>query len=97
MPPPFNPRKESGMKARPSVIAGLLLAAGASAAIAVAPAALADPTEPNCQVVEPGADVPEGAGELPACNTPGNVNETDTPQYYSDYGPYPWDDGYWVL
>ena len=81
------------MKARLSTLAGLLIAAGASAAIAAAPAAVADPLLPNCEVT--GGSSVDG-GQNTECASPGNVQIDSTPPN-TGAGMFPWDDEFWVL
>jgi hypothetical protein len=82
------------MKARLSTLAALLIAAGASAAIAAAPAAVADPLLPNCEVTGAGGGIQ--GGENTECASPGNVQIDSTPPD-PGAGMFPWDDEFWVL
>jgi hypothetical protein len=60
------------MKAPKTTLAALLVAGGASLAIAAAPAALAAPgLEPQCEETEMGGGMEGGATTL--CETPGNA------------------------
>jgi hypothetical protein len=72
----------------------LMVAAGAAAAIFLAPAAVAQPddssTLPSCTDV--GGPTAMGAGTT-ECATPGNVQLDATPPQ-PDY-PYPWDDEFY--
>lgn len=80
------------MKARLSSLAALLVAGGASAAIAAAPAALA---QPSCNQTERGA-----GGSTTVCETPGNVQIDTRPGIYAPGpmgGMFPWDYGMFVL
>ena len=76
------------MKVRPTTFAGLLIAAGASAAIIAAPAALADPQLPSCEVTGAGGGMQ--GGQTTDCATPGNVQVDSTPSVYA----YPWEGGF---
>jgi hypothetical protein len=79
------------MKARTSLFTGLLLAAGASAAILAAPGASADPTAPDC--VTTGAGGGYQGGQTTQCQSPGNTQIDATPPAYA----FPWEGDYWVL
>ncbi|MDG4665781.1 hypothetical protein [Mycobacterium sp. 236(2023)] len=75
------------MKARLSAFAALLVTGGAAAAIAAAPAALA---QPNCATTSQGAG---GATEV--CESPGNAQISATPGQYAQPwyggGMFPWE------
>ena len=73
------------MKARLGTLAALLVAGGASAAIAAAPAALA---QPNCSVTSQGGGIQGGATTV--CESPGNAQISSTPSQYA----MPWTGGY---
>ena len=84
------------MKARPSMFAGLLVAAGTSAAIIAAPAAFANPLLPSCEVTGGGGGMQ--GGETTECASPGNVQIDSTPSVYPNYGMFPWEeDGFWAM
>jgi hypothetical protein len=68
----------------------MLVAAGAAAAILIAPAAVADTTLPTCTSVGGVTDMGAGTTE---CATPGNVQINATPPE-PDY-VYPWDDEFY--
>ena len=82
------------MRRFPRYLTPLIAAAGAAAAIFVAPAAVADPgdssTLPACTDV--GGPTAMGAGTT-ECATPGNVQINATPPE-PDY-VYPWDDEFY--
>jgi len=81
------------MRARLSTLTGLVIAAGASAAIATAPAALANPLLPDCEVTGAGGGMQ--GGQTTDCASPGNVQIDSTPP---DYGMgFPWEEGPWIL
>ena len=68
------------MRIRPAYLTAMLAAAGATAAIALAPAAAAD--EPSCTDV----------GSTTQCSTPGNVQINASPSVDTDFTlPY-WDE-----
>lgn len=75
------------MKARLSTLAALLVAGGASVAIAVAPAASA---QPNCSTTSSGA-----GGRTEVCQSPGNAQISSTPGMYAQPwyggGMFPWE------
>ena len=74
------------MRTRLSHLAPLLAGAGAAAAIAGAPTAVADDSNPTCTDL----------GGTTECSTPGNVQINDSPPVV-DNGMYPipwWDDVY---
>ena len=73
------------MKVRLSALGALLVAGGASAAIAAAPAALA---QPNCSVTSQGGGIQGGATTV--CESPGNAQISSTPSQYA----FPWNGGY---
>ncbi len=73
------------MKARLSTLAALLVAGGASVAIAAAPAALA---QPSC--VQTGAGGGFQGGADTDCQSPGNAQINDTPSVYAE----PWEGGF---
>jgi hypothetical protein len=85
------------MKLRLTTFAGCLLAGGASAAIAMAPLASADPSEPHllpqCEVTGGSAVI---GGQTTDCASPGNVQIDATPPV-PGYGMFPWDDDFFVL
>ncbi len=68
----------------------MVVAAGAAAAILIAPAAVADTTLPTCTSVGGVTDMGAGTTE---CATPGNVQLNATPPE-PDY-VYPWDDEFY--
>ena len=68
----------------------MVVAAGAAAAILIAPAAVADTTLPSCTSVGGVTDMGAGTTE---CATPGNVQINATPPE-PDY-VYPWDDEFY--
>jgi hypothetical protein len=68
----------------------MVVAAGAAAAILIAPAAVADTTLPTCTSVGGVTDMGAGTTE---CATPGNVQINATPPE-PDY-VYPWDDEFY--
>jgi hypothetical protein len=68
----------------------LIAAAGAAAAVLIAPTAVADTTLPSCTDV--GGPTAMGAGTT-ECATPGNVQIDATPPE-PDY-VYPWDDEFY--
>jgi hypothetical protein len=68
----------------------MVVAAGAAAAILIAPAAFADTTLPTCTSVGGVTDMGAGTTE---CATPGNVQINATPPE-PDY-VYPWDDEFY--
>jgi hypothetical protein len=68
----------------------MVVAAGAAAAIVIAPAAVADTTLPTCTSVGGVTDMGAGTTE---CATPGNVQINATPPE-PDY-VYPWDDEFY--
>jgi hypothetical protein len=68
----------------------MVVAAGAAAAILIAPAAVADTTLPSCTSVGGVTDMGAGTTE---CATPGNVQLNATPPE-PDY-VYPWDDEFY--
>ena len=68
----------------------LIAAAGTTAAILIAPAAVADTTLPSCTSVGGVTDMGAGTTE---CATPGNVQLNATPPE-PDY-VYPWDDEFY--
>jgi hypothetical protein len=68
----------------------LIGAAGTTAAILIAPAAVADTTLPSCTSVGGVTDMGAGTTE---CATPGNVQLNATPPE-PDY-VYPWDDEFY--
>ena len=83
------------MKARLSSVAALLVAGGASLAIAAAPAALA---QPNCVETEQGGGYAGGATTV--CESPGNVQIASRPGVYAPGplgGMFPWDFGMFIL
>ncbi|MBX7433799.1 hypothetical protein JDV09_17035 [Mycobacterium sp. Y57] len=84
------------MKARLSAIAALLVAGGASVAIAAAPAALA---QPSCEQTSSGGGMQGGATTV--CESPGNAQISSTPPAYAQPwyggGMFPWDYGMYVL
>lgn len=75
------------MKARLTTLATLLVAGGASVAIAVAPAAGA---QPRCSTTSAGA-----GGETQVCESPGNAQISSTPGMYAfpwyGGGMFPWE------
>lgn len=75
------------MKARLSTVAALLVAGGASVAIAAAPAASA---QPNCATTSAGA-----GGQTEVCQSPGNAQISSTPGEYAmpwyGGGMFPWE------
>ena len=73
------------MKARLSTLAALLVAGGASVAIAAAPAALA---QPSCTETGRGGGMQGGADTV--CQSPGNSEIDDTPSVYAE----PWEGGF---
>ncbi|MDH6199306.1 hypothetical protein M2272_005976 [Mycobacterium frederiksbergense] len=85
------------MKFRVTTLAGGLLVGGAAAAIAMAPLASAEPSEPHllpqCQVT--GGSSVEG-GQTTECATEGNVQIDSTPPQ-PGYGMFPWDDDFFAL
>jgi hypothetical protein len=68
----------------------MVVAAGAAAALLIAPAAVADTTLPTCTSVGGVTDMGAGTTE---CATPGNVQLNATPPE-PDY-VYPWDDEFY--
>ncbi|MUL85698.1 MULTISPECIES: hypothetical protein [unclassified Mycolicibacterium] len=82
------------MKSR---LTGWLMAGGASATIAMAPLASAEPNEPHllpqCEVT--GGSSVEG-GQTTDCESPGNVQIDSTPPE-PGYGMFPWDDDFFAL
>jgi hypothetical protein len=68
----------------------MVIAAGAAAALLIAPAAVADTTLPTCTSVGGVTDMGAGTTE---CATPGNVQLNATPPE-PDY-VYPWDDEFY--
>jgi len=79
------------MKARPSIFAGFLVAAGATAAILAAPMAAAEPV-PDCVQTGSGGGGEQG-GATTQCSSPGNSQIVATPPAYA----FPWEGDYWVL
>ncbi|MGE2734892.1 hypothetical protein [Mycolicibacterium vaccae] len=83
------------MKARLTSLAALLVAGGASVAIAVAPAALA---QPKC--VETGQGGGFEGGSTTVCQSPGNAQIDSRPPVYAPGpmgGMFPWDYGFFIL
>ncbi|KRE29050.1 hypothetical protein [Mycolicibacterium psychrotolerans] len=82
------------MKARLSTLAALLVAGGASVAIAAAPAALA---QPSC--VETGQGGGFQGGSNTDCQSPGNAQIDSRPGVYAEpwEGGFPWGYGPMVL
>jgi hypothetical protein len=84
------------MKVRLATLAALLVAGGASVAIAAAPAALA---QPRCSETSQGGGYQGGATTV--CEDPGNAQISSTPpQYAAPFGGggmFPWDYGMFVL
>lgn len=83
------------MKAPMSTLAALLVAGGASLAIATAPAALA---QPSCQQTEAGGGF-EG-GSTTVCESPGNVQIDSRPSVLAPGamgGMFPWGYGMFIL
>ena len=78
------------MKARLSTLAALLVAGGASVAIAAAPAAFA---QPSC--VETGQGGGYQGGSTTVCQSPGNAQISSSPGVYAQpwYGGgyFPWE------
>jgi hypothetical protein len=90
------------MKRRLSMVTGLLIGAGAAAALALAPLAGAEPDGgggPNNPLL-PGCEVTGGSsvigGQVTDCASPGNSQIDATPPQ-PGYGMFPWDDEYFVL
>lgn len=81
------------MKARWSTLAALVVAGGASVAIAAAPVALANPLLPSCEGTGGSSVI---GGQTTECASPGNVEIDSTPPE-PGYGMFPWDDEYWIL
>ncbi len=70
------------MKARLTTLAALLVAGGASVAIAAAPAALAEPSLiPSCVETEQGGGMMGGSTTL--CETPGNAQLDARPSMFA--------------
>jgi hypothetical protein len=82
------------MKAPLGTLAALLVAGGASVALAAAPAALA---QPSCVQTGVGGGIQGGANT--DCQSPGNAQIDSTPGVYSEpwEGGYPWGYGPFVL
>ncbi|MGE2833738.1 hypothetical protein [Mycobacterium sp. SMC-4] len=83
------------MKARLSSLAALLVAGGASVAIAAAPAASAQPT-----CVETGHGGGIAGGSTTVCQSPGNAEIDSRPGVYAPGpmgGMFPWDYGMFIL
>jgi hypothetical protein len=83
------------MKVRLTTVAALLVAGGASVAIAAAPAALA---QPSC--VETGQGGGYQGGSNTVCSSPGNAQIDSRPGVYAPGpmgGMFPWDYGMFVL
>lgn len=83
------------MKARLSTVAALLVAGGASVAIAAAPAALA---QPSC--VQTGTGGGYQGGSNTVCETPGNAQIDSRPSVLApnvDQGMFPWGMGMYIL
>ncbi len=83
------------MKAPLNTLAALLVAGGASFAIAAAPAALASPSLiPSCVETEQGGGFQGGSTTI--CETPGNVQIDSRPSVYAPGamggmgGMFPW-------
>lgn len=91
-------------KARLSALAGLVVGAGAAAAIVLAPGASAEPDGgggPNNPLL-PGCETTGGSsvigGQVTDCASPGNSQIDATPEVPGGgYGMFPWDDEFWVL
>jgi hypothetical protein len=80
---------------RTRYLIGLIASAGAAAAVVVAPAASAEPTEiSNLPACTTDGQVGETGTSTTECQTPGNVQISaqapDVPTY-----PYPWDDEFY--
>jgi hypothetical protein len=76
----------------------MIFAAGIGVAVAAAPAAVAEPNQPNpllpqCEVT--GGSSVEG-GQTTDCASEGNVQIDATPPE-PGYGMFPWDDDYFAL
>lgn len=76
------------MKIRSTTFAGLLIAAGASAAIIAAPAALANPLLPSCEATSAGGGM--YGGQTTDCASPGNAQIDSRPSVYA----FPWEGGF---
>ncbi|MBS1691793.1 MAG: hypothetical protein JST91_06180 [Actinobacteria bacterium] len=90
------------MKRRLSTLAGLLVGAGAAAAVALAPVASAEPYGgggpdnpllPQCESTGGSAVI---GGQTTDCASPGNSQIDATPEV-PEYGMFPWDDDFFVL
>ncbi|MGV0745173.1 hypothetical protein [Mycolicibacterium sp. XJ870] len=88
------------MTFRFTTLVGCLLAGGASAAIAMAPLAAAEPVDPKAPHLLPQCEVTGGSsvegGQTTECATEGNVEIDSTPPQ-PGYGMFPWDDEYFIL
>lgn len=83
------------MKARLSTLAALLVAGGASVAIAAAPAAFA---QPSC--VETGQGGGYQGGSTTVCQSPGNAQIDSRPSVLApnvDQAMFPWGYGMFIL
>ncbi|MEW5807956.1 MAG: hypothetical protein AB1925_00740 [Actinomycetota bacterium] len=82
------------MKARLTTLAALIVAGGASVAIAAAPAALA---QPSCVETGQGGGFQGGANT--DCQSPGNAQIDSRPGVYAEpwEGGFPWGYGPFVL
>ncbi|CDO32076.1 hypothetical protein A5722_29360 [Mycobacterium vulneris] len=88
------------MRIRLTTLTGCLMVGGASAAIALAPLASAEPSAPSEPRLLPQCEVTGGSsvegGQTTECATEGNVQIDSTPPQ-PGYGMFPWDDDFFVL
>lgn len=88
------------MTRRLTTLAGCLMVGGASAAIALAQPASAEPSQPSEPRLLPQCQVTGGSsvqgGQTTECESPGNVQIDSTPPQ-PGYGMFPWDDEFFIL
>ncbi len=84
------------MKAYLTALGAAILGGAVSAAIAAAPTAVAEPSNPLLPQCEVTGGSSATGGQNTECASPGNVQIDSTPPDYG-YGMFPWDEVFWTL